>query len=76
VAVVTITAVIGIAALAGGLQGWLLRRTNLLERWMLIVAGLMLVYPRAMFYTIGAVIVIVVIVMQKLRAGEAGAATG
>ena len=75
VAIVTITAAIGIAALAGGLQGWLLRKTSLLERWMLIIAGLMLVYPRAMFDYIGAALVVAVIVMQKLRAGEARTAT-
>ncbi len=76
VAVVTLTAAVGIAALAGGLQGWLLRKTNLLERWMLIIAGLMLVYPRAMFDYIGAALVVAVIVMQKLRPAEARAATG
>jgi TRAP transporter 4TM/12TM fusion protein len=76
VALVTITAAIGIAALAGGLQGWLLRKTNLLERWMLIIAGLMLVYPRAMFDYIGAALVVAVIVMQKLKGNEARAATG
>jgi len=34
-----------IAALAGGVQGWLFRRTTWIERVMLIVAGLALVYP-------------------------------
>jgi len=45
VAVVTLTAV-GIVVLAGGLQGWFFRGTSAVERLMLIVAGLMLVYPR------------------------------
>ncbi len=76
VAVVTLTAAIGIAALAGGLQGWLFRKTTWVERWMLIVAGLMLVYPRAMFDYIGAALVVAVIVMQKLRPGETRAAAG
>jgi len=39
------TAVIGIAALAFGVQGWMLRRTSWLERAALICAGLLLVYP-------------------------------
>jgi len=39
------TAVIGIAALAFGVQGWMLRRTTGLERAALIAAGLLLVYP-------------------------------
>ena len=47
IAAVTLTAMIGIAALAGGLQGWLFRKTTGLERWMLIISGLCLVYPRA-----------------------------
>jgi TRAP transporter 4TM/12TM fusion protein len=76
IAEVTITAAFGIAALAGGLQGWLLRKTNVLERWMLIIAGLMLVYPRAMFDLIGLVLVIIVVVMQKLRHAQLRAATG
>src|SRR3954465_13873638 len=42
IALVTFTAAIGIVALAGGLQGWLLRRTNLAERLMLVVAGFLL----------------------------------
>jgi TRAP transporter 4TM/12TM fusion protein len=76
IAVVTITAAIGIAALAGGLQGWLFRKTTWVERWMLIIAGLMLVYPRPMFDYIGAALVVAVIVMQKLKPAEARAATG
>jgi TRAP-type uncharacterized transport system fused permease subunit len=76
IALVTVTAAIGIAALAGGLQGWLLRKTLLLERWMLIIAGLMLVYPRAMFDVIGMVLVVIVVVMQKLRHAELRAAPG
>ena len=54
-------------ALAGGLQGWLLRKTTLIERWMLIVAGLMLVYPAPLFDYIGFALVVVVIVSQKVR---------
>ena len=75
IAEVTITAAFGIVALAGGLQGWLLRKTNLLERWLLIIAGVMLVYPRAMFDFIGLALVVIVVVMQKLRHAELRAAT-
>jgi TRAP transporter 4TM/12TM fusion protein len=76
IALVTITAAMGIAALAGGLQGWLFRKCSQLERWMLIIAGLMLVYPRAMFDYIGFVLVIAVILMQKLRHAALRAAPG
>lgn len=67
IGLVTGTAAVGIAALAGGLQGWLLCRTNLLERWMLIIAGLMLVYPKEMFDIIGFALAVAVVIMQKLR---------
>jgi TRAP transporter 4TM/12TM fusion protein len=42
---VTATAFVGIAALACGVQGWMIRRTTALERVMLVAAGLLLVYP-------------------------------
>ena len=41
----TVTAAAGLAALAAGLTGWLLRKTNPLERSLLVAAGLVLVYP-------------------------------
>jgi TRAP transporter 4TM/12TM fusion protein len=66
IARVTLTAALGIAALAGGLQGWLLKRTNLLERWILIIAGLMLVYPAPLFDWIGLALLIAVVLLQKL----------
>ena len=76
IAEVTVTAAIGIVALAGGLQGWLFRKTNLLERWMLIIAGIMLVYPRAVFDVIGLALVVAVVVMQKLGGRRAQLAAG
>ncbi len=74
IALVTGTAAVGIAALAGGLQGWLIRKTSSLERWMLVIAGLMLVYPSAMFDVIGLVLAIAVVVMQKMWPAKAVAA--
>ncbi len=71
IAVISVTAIIGIAALAGGLQGWLLRRTNIAERWMLIIAGLALVYPTRTSDVIGIVLVVLVILLQKLRLQKA-----
>lgn len=67
IALVTFTAAIGIAALAGGLQGWLFRRTTLVERLMLIVAGFLLVYPKAMFDVIGFALVALVLLLQWLK---------
>lgn len=73
IALISVTAVVGILALAGGLQGWLLRRTNILERWMLIIAGLALVYPTATSDVIGIVLVTLVLLMQKLRPEKSAA---
>ena len=70
IALVTFTAAVGIAALAGGLQGWLFKRTTFPERAMLVVAGFLLVYPKASFDVIGMALVGIVIVLQRLRRAE------
>ncbi len=70
IALVTFTAAIGIAALAGGLQGWLLKRANLAERLMLVVAGFLLVYPKALFDAIGFALVAIVLFMQWFKKRE------
>lgn len=70
IAIISVTAIIGIVALAGGLQGWLLRRTNVAERWMLIIAGLALVYPTRTSDVFGFALFALVLVMQKLRSRE------
>ena len=67
IAEVTLTAAVGIAALAGGFQGWALLRTTLIERVMLIVAGFALVYPSMMADIIGFGLAAAVLVMQWLR---------
>jgi TRAP-type uncharacterized transport system fused permease subunit len=70
IALVTITAAIGIAALAGGVQGWLLKRTTWIEQWMLIAAGLALVYPKALFDVVGLILIALAFGIQFLRRGE------
>ncbi|HYT48481.1 MAG TPA: TRAP transporter large permease subunit, partial [Burkholderiales bacterium] len=67
IALVTLTAAAGIVALAGGLQGWLFKRTSLAERLMLIVAGFLLVYPKTLFDVIGFALVALVLLMQWLK---------
>ena len=42
---IAFTAVVGIAALACGVQKWLLRACGQFGRWLLIACGLLLVYP-------------------------------
>jgi TRAP-type uncharacterized transport system fused permease subunit len=63
----TVTAFFGIAALAGGVENWFLKKTTLYERVMLLVAGLMLVYPIPLYDIIGFGLMGLVIVSQKLR---------
>jgi len=41
----TATAMVGLAALAAGLTGWLIKKTIFLEQALLVAAGLVLVYP-------------------------------
>jgi hypothetical protein len=43
------------------------------ERWLLIIAGLFLVYPRAAFDYIGITLLIAVIVVQNLHRAKAPA---
>jgi TRAP transporter 4TM/12TM fusion protein len=66
----TITAFVGIGALAGGVENWFLKKTTFYERIMLIVAGLALVYPEPLYDIIGFGLVAVVIISQKLRKDE------
>ena len=73
IALVTITAALGIAALAGGVQGWLIKRTTWFEQWMLIAAGLALVYPKALADAIGIALVAFVLALQFLRRDTAAA---
>jgi len=63
----TVTAFIGLAALAGGVENWFFKRTTLYERFMLIGAGLLLVYPIALYDIIGLSLMALVILLQKLR---------
>jgi TRAP-type uncharacterized transport system fused permease subunit len=67
IALVTFTAAVGIMALAGGLQGWLWQRTTVWERWMLVLAGFLLVYPKTLFDAAGLALVAVVLTTQWFR---------
>ena len=70
---ITVTAVLGIAALAAGVQKWLLRACAQWERWMLIGSGLLLIYPAPMADWIGIAGIVVVILSQKFGARTASA---
>jgi len=67
IALVTFTAAVGILALCGAFQGWLFKKTPPYERLMLLVAGVLLVYPKTLFDAIGFLLVAMVLVGQWLR---------
>jgi TRAP transporter 4TM/12TM fusion protein len=67
IALVTFTAAVGIMALAGGFQGWLFKKTPLYERVMLLVAGVLLVYPKTLFDLIGFGLVALALLSQWMR---------
>jgi TRAP transporter 4TM/12TM fusion protein len=72
----TLTAFIGIAALAGGVENWFFKKTKIYERLMLIGAGLLLVYPIAFYDSIGFGLMAFVIISQKLRKERQSIPTG
>src|SRR5436190_12368250 len=56
-----------IAALAAGLQGWMLQRTNILERSLLIAAGLLVIAPVNSLDILGLGMMALALVLQVLR---------
>jgi TRAP-type uncharacterized transport system fused permease subunit len=51
------TACVGIAGIAAGMQGWIMRRCRLIERVLLIGGGLALAFPNLRADAVGAVLV-------------------
>jgi TRAP transporter 4TM/12TM fusion protein len=73
IAEVTITAAIGIAALAAGFQGWALRKTTPVERILFTLAGFALVYPTTAADVIGLVLFAIAATMQFVKREPAAA---
>jgi TRAP transporter 4TM/12TM fusion protein len=67
IAWVSFTAVAGVIALAGGLQGWFLAKTNVIERWILILSGVSLAYPSMYSDIAGFTGFALVVLMQFIR---------
>jgi TRAP-type uncharacterized transport system fused permease subunit len=76
IAEVTITAAIGIAALAAGFQGWALKRATLFERVLLVIAGVALTWPTWLGDVVGLVLFAIALALQYLRPAAAGALAG
>jgi TRAP transporter 4TM/12TM fusion protein len=62
-----------IAALAAGLQGWLMKKTNLIERSVLVAAGLLIIIPADNIDLIGLALFALAFVLQYFRRGPAPA---
>ena len=56
-----------IAALASGLQGWLLKKTNIFERTLLIAAGLLVIIPVGVLDYVGLAMMALVAGLQLAR---------
>ncbi|MBV7483307.1 TRAP transporter fused permease subunit [Bordetella sp. BOR01] len=67
IAEVTITAAVGIFALAVGFQGWLLVRATVFERVLLCIAGFALVYPGALADGVGFGLVLIALACHWRR---------
>jgi len=63
----TITAFLGILALSAGVEGWFIKKTNLVERILLFAAALTLMKPGLTTDIAGFAIFAVIIILQKLR---------
>ena len=71
VAWIAFTAVAGIAALACGVQKWMLRACNEFERWILVASGLLLIYPAPATDWIGLAGVVGLLVWQRIPRARA-----
>lgn len=64
----TLTAFVGAAALAAGLEGYLIARMNLIERALLCVAGFLLIFHGLMTDLSGGALILLTIATQAMRA--------
>lgn len=67
---IVITSFIGIFGVAAGLEGYLKKEMNPLQRVLFVVAGLMLIFPSWITDIVGIVLIVVVIVWQYAEAAK------
>ena len=67
IAIVSLTAAMGIAVLACALQRWMVRRTNAIETALLGLAGLLLVYPDRSCDVAGIALFLVAFALHRIR---------
>jgi len=64
---VTLSALVGIAALAAGAEGWLIKRAVTAERWLLVLGGLCMVYTAPVTDAVGLALIGLAVISQLLR---------
>jgi len=67
IAATFITGLLGILALAGGVDSWFFKKTTFPERALLVIAGLTLMYPAGWADLVGIVLLAITVLLQKLR---------
>ncbi len=70
-----VTGTVGVIALAAGLEGYFLRTATWFERALFLVAAFLLIDPGGYTDMIGAGVLLVVVLIQKLRGPEPAVAT-
>ncbi|MCH8566361.1 TRAP transporter permease [Nesterenkonia sp. LB17] len=69
-AVSLLTVIVGLIALSSGLAGYLFLRASVIERTLLIVGGLLLIYPDLTFSVGGMVALALAVALQFIRRGR------
>ncbi|NLG78691.1 MAG: TRAP transporter permease [Firmicutes bacterium] len=64
---VVLGAVIGMIGVGAALEGWLVTRTRVIERPLLLVSGLMLIHPHLTTDVVGLALIVAVYLIQTLR---------
>lgn len=70
VAWTSLTAALGVAALAFGAGGWLRKQANPLERALAIAAGLLLIYPSSGSDLLGIIVLAAAVILHWWRVGK------
>ncbi len=61
------TLVLGMMVIAAGLAGYFFGRTSALERALLLIGGVLMVYPHVVVSVAGLVLAVIAVVLQLIR---------
>src|SRR5690625_487436 len=67
IAIVFLTTTVAVIAIAGGIQGWWLRKINWLERIVLIAAALLIVFPYLLVNLLGIAVISIITLYQYIE---------